>query len=140
MRIEREISAIHVPSWYPVALHGTVVGVLLATLAVTVLIGWWGLLTLVLLGFLVFFRFVDFESRRFRIVIDGSFSILGSDAVDVAFSELRVRERRGSILEVSFPYKGKRWIGVVAHKDDSSVLASDDPALYARIRATLRSR
>ena len=145
MLIEREITIVHIPSWYRIALHGSVFGLIIASIVMVILIGWWGLLVLLLSPALLLFRLVTFSSRTITMRIDGSLSVVEHDRlIEIPLDEVRVRERSGSTvaLEVTFPYRGAMWRGVIARKDapDAIVSSGDDPALYARIRATLRSR
>jgi hypothetical protein len=144
MRIEREMTVINIPSWYRIALRGSVFGILIGTIVAVSAAGWWGLFVLILTPLLAFFRYVSFESRTITVRIDESFSIIGSDRIiEIPFDELQVREHHGSYvsLEVAFPYRDGIWRGVIARKDAPNIVvpSADDPALYARIRATLRS-
>lgn len=140
MKLEREVTIVRIPSWYRIMLYGSLAGFVLATVLAVVFIGWWGLFVLGLSPLLLFARLVRFETRRVTIRIDDSLSITESKrVVAIPFANVSLRERRRPpMLEIVFPYRGASWRGIVARKDENTAV-HDDPALYARIRATLRS-
>jgi hypothetical protein len=145
MHIDRDMTIISVPLWYRIALRGSVFGIMIGTIVAVIAGGWLGLLVLLLTPLLFLFKLVDFEIRTITVRIGESFAIIEHDrTIEIPNESLKVRERFGAriALEVSFPYHGSTWKGIIAQKDAPGTVlasASDDPALYARIRATLRS-